>query len=225
MPGPFYPAYTKLDFSQVLRQSFDETTDRLRVDATVTATIGSIVLDAATSDIAIEDRISGYQLKINSDGSIDVNCIISAANDSIRISDGTDTLAINTDGSINANITGSVSISSGDVNVIETGTVATVYNEVLSIASATLTTIVSYTAVQPSRLKVVEVSGTNIAEFTVYVNGSPIHKKRTYYGYLDSSFQFSKGYALVASDVVQVKVLHYQSTVGDFSAFALLLKD
>jgi len=89
--------YTSLDANQVLKQSFDEANDRLRVDASVSATI---------SDIEIKDPITGNTLRINADGSIDTNVIISAVSDSIKISDGTDTLLVNADGSINVVTTG-----------------------------------------------------------------------------------------------------------------------
>lgn len=101
MPGPNAP-YTQLDADQVLKQSFDETNDRLRVDASVTAVVAGVTLDAATSDIAIADRITGDLLKVNPDGSIDANVVVSASGgDNIAISDGTHTLDINPDGSIN----------------------------------------------------------------------------------------------------------------------------
>jgi len=234
MAGPNTP-YTNLDFSQVLRQSFDESTDRLRVDAIVNATIGDITIDAAESDIAIKDRNSGYFLKVNSDGSIDTNTIISAGSgDSIQSwlydSNGTGiTLGQKTSAnSIPVVLSSDQSISTSidsTVGTIESGIVDIAYNEVLSVASASLTTISTYTAIQTSRLKIVEVSGTNIAEYTIEVNGTPIHKKRTYFGYLDNKFEFSKGYNLANTDVVTVKALHNQASVGDFSAFILVLKD
>jgi hypothetical protein len=105
MPGPNAP-YTQLDADQVLKQSFDETNDRLRVDASVTAVVAGVTLDAATSDIAIADRITGDLLKVNPDGSIDANVVVSASGgDNIAISDGTHTLDINPDGSINVKAT------------------------------------------------------------------------------------------------------------------------
>lgn len=101
MPGPNTP-YTKLSSEQVLQQSFDESNDRLRVDASVSATIGDIQIDAEESDIAIKDRVTDNLLKINADGSIDVNVNINAADgDNVAISDGGNTLNINADGSIN----------------------------------------------------------------------------------------------------------------------------
>lgn len=105
MPGPNAP-YTQLDADQVLKQSFDENNDRLRVDASVTAVVAGVTLDAATSDIAIADRLTGDLLKVNPDGSIDANVVVSASGgDNIAISDGTHTLDINSDGSINVKAT------------------------------------------------------------------------------------------------------------------------
>lgn len=105
MPGPNFP-YTNLDADQVLKQSFDEINDRLRVDASVTAVVAGVTLSAATSDIAIKDRVTGNLLKINADGSIDSNVVVSASGgDNIAISDGTNTLDINSDGSINVKAT------------------------------------------------------------------------------------------------------------------------
>lgn len=107
MPGPNFP-YTHLDHQQVLKQSFDETKDRLRVDAQVSATISSIEISALDSDIAIKDRITGYLLKINSDGSIDTNVVLDAASDSVSIADATTgyKLKVNVDGSSDVNLNG-----------------------------------------------------------------------------------------------------------------------
>ena len=131
MAGPNFP-YTNLDADQVLRQSFDETNDRLRVDASVTAVVAGVTLDAATSDIAIGDRLTGNLVKVNADGSIDANVVVSASGgDNIAISDGTHTLDINSDGSINVKATDldirnltfatdKVDVSGSNVNVAAT---------------------------------------------------------------------------------------------------------
>lgn len=95
---------TKLDANQVLKQAYDEPNQRLRVDATVSASIG---------DVTIVDP-DGDALNVNPDGSINVNIAggglqveISAADgDNIAISDGTNTAVINPDGSLNVNLVG-----------------------------------------------------------------------------------------------------------------------
>lgn len=75
---PLYPP-SQLDADQVIQHAFDETTQRLRTDATINTTITG-----------------------------DVEVAINATEDNIAISDGVDTLEINNDGSINveANVDG-----------------------------------------------------------------------------------------------------------------------
>lgn len=111
------------------------------------------------------------------------------------------------------------------LGVVESGTVDTAYNEVTSVATGVLTTVVTYSAVQNTRLKVCEFSGTNIATYTILVNGTPINKKNTYYGILDGKFDFSKGYNLISGDLVTVTAIHNRPDPGDFNAFILVLKD
>jgi hypothetical protein len=93
---------SKLDQEQIIKQVYDENDNRLRVDATVSASIG---------DVSIVDS-DGNELNVNPDGSINTNIsgslaldISAADGDNIAISDGVDTLAINADGSLNAQVT------------------------------------------------------------------------------------------------------------------------
>ena len=67
------PNPTNLDFPQVLRGSFEETTGRLRVDATATIVNADIdvSLDATEDNVAIRDA-AGNELNVNTDGSINV---------------------------------------------------------------------------------------------------------------------------------------------------------
>lgn len=113
----------------------------------------------------------------------------------------------------------------GTQDVVESGTVDTAFGDITSVPMNTLTTIVSYTAGGPTRVKFCEVSGTNIATYTISVNGSPVNRKQTFYGNLDNDFQFSKGYALVITDIITITVIHQQTSVGEFSGFVLVLKD
>lgn len=104
------PDPTNLDFPQVLRGAYDETTGRLRVDSNATVVNADIdvSLDATEDNVAIRDG-AGHELNVNPDGSINVVSTatdldirnLSATTDNIAISDGTDTLIINPDGSIN----------------------------------------------------------------------------------------------------------------------------
>ena len=92
---------TKLDSNQVIKQVYDEAGNRLRVDAVVSASIGSVeIIDG-----------DGDSLNVNPDGSINVAIagpiaieIDAADGDNIAISDGTHTLDVNSDGSINVDL-------------------------------------------------------------------------------------------------------------------------
>jgi hypothetical protein len=80
---------------------------RLAVDANLT--VDDIIVDTreltpTTDQVGIGDKVSGYFLKINPDGSVDTNVNIQASSDNIAIRDETsgNKLKINADGSINA---------------------------------------------------------------------------------------------------------------------------
>jgi len=108
---------------------------------------------------------------------------------------------------------------------IESGTLTNVYNEVLSVASGVLTTIVSFTATQNTRLKQVDVSGENIANYEVLVNGNVISKKRTYFGnFLDHSFFFDKGINFTSGQQVVVRVIHNRPTTANFNANIIVIE-
>lgn len=79
---------------------------RLAVDANFTAQNVQVnaELEYDEDSVAIGDPITGNLLKINNDRSIDANVEVDAADgDNIAISDGTNTLQVNNDGSININ--------------------------------------------------------------------------------------------------------------------------
>lgn len=223
MPGPSYPNYTQLDADQVLQRSFDESADRLRVDASVTATIAGpfdVSIEADADNIAIRNSTNSNELLINADGSINTNItgdvtveLNAADGDNVAISDGTDTLAVNADGSINT-------ISTYSASLVEQN----YYGEASSVASGVETTVVTYTVPVglSSYIHYVEASGTNIAQYTVYKNGSPIAKKWSIYTKLDVDYTFvsptTKGAKFLAGDVITIKVLHSRPSLGDFSA-------
>lgn len=92
--GPNAP-YTQLSEEQIIQRAFEENSDRLRVDATVTASIGEVIINAEDSNIAIKDPNTGNTLKINADGSIDSNVIVDATQGDSVVVVGTE------DGNIN----------------------------------------------------------------------------------------------------------------------------
>ena len=69
----------------------------------------------------------------------------------------------------------------------------------------------------------IEVSGTNIAQYEVYINTVLNARQYTYFGgELNAKFNYDfdqeLGYKLNAGDNVQVKVIHVRPYVGDFNA-------
>lgn len=136
--------------------------------------------------------------------------------DSVRIGDGTETLEINPDGSINVVFS---PFPSGGI------TPKSVYAEVSSVASATLTTVVAYTVPvgKKATLERISMSGQNIATYTAEVNSVIVDKKRTWFnGPMSEEMNFitSSGGSiqLAASDVVRVRVVHNRPAVADFNA-------
>lgn len=189
---------------------------RLAVDANISAQSiqVSVDLDPSEDGVFIGDPNTGNILEIEPDGSLNANVEIDAADgDNIAISDGSNTLAINPDGSINVNITQS-----------NPGELKSVYNEISSVVSGVLTTIQTYTAPagKTTYLQKAEVSGTNIAEYTILVNATIEDKKRTYFGGdLNAMFKFIEtgtGLPLAVGDTVTTKVIHNRPNSGDFNS-------
>ena len=89
-----YPLGTGLSADQTIVRAYDETNNRHRVDAQVTAVIGAVdvVIDAASGDnIAIRDS-DGNELGINANGSINVivqDIVLDYTNDSVTVYQGT----------------------------------------------------------------------------------------------------------------------------------------
>lgn len=191
--------YPTSDLSQenVLRDVHDQTTQTLRVSATALVPPG------------LEVEISA------------------ADGDNIAISDGTDTLAVNADGSLNVNILNplqiEVSAADGDnVAIKPDGSQSYQYNEVTSVGSSTLTTVLTYIAISNKLLNLVKVSGTNIAEYRVLINGSVVCKERTYFGNslnLEIPMLYTK---IAIGDTLEIKVIHFRSSLGDFNSTIFL---
>jgi hypothetical protein len=131
--------------------------------------------------------------------------------DSVRIGDGTDELAINSDGSINV-------VFTPDNSLVK----KSIYAEISAINSATPTTILSYTVpigIPTATINTVDVSGTNIATYQVEVNSATVDKKRTYHGgSLNSVFDFNDSISLITGDIVRISVEHARPFSGDFNA-------
>lgn len=185
------PNRSLLDQQQILQRAFDEANDKLRVDSSVSVT-------SITGDVVVD--------------------IDAATGDNIAIA--------NADGSKKVTVSTFSGKEGLDVNIINASEIlnnlppiTNTYNEITSLPASTLTTIVSTTATGNSRLILGEVSGTNIAEFTIEVNSVVIAKARTYFGSsLNHNFDFKAGITLVNGDVVRARVIHNRPDLGDFNA-------
>lgn len=102
------------------------------------------------------------------------------------------------------------------------------FTELNSVAFGSTETISSYT-VPPGRsntLIKIDVSGTNIATYDVYLNGVSFARLRTYFGGdLSHSLDFgNSGFNLQAGDIIEVKVTNFRPSVGDFESRVQLIE-
>lgn len=208
------PLNTRLDADQTIIRAYDEANNRHRVDAQVTATIGSVdvIIDAASGDnIAIED-FNGNVLTINPDGSLDVNTVINASTDNIAIADASsgNKLNVNADGSINTSL-------------IVTGINKIYQNSITSVPTNIETTILTYTvpAITTSYLQRITTSGTTIGQYFIKLNGTLLTTKRSYFGDLNPVFEFTNdpsftGYNLISGQILTISIIHARPTGNDF---------
>lgn len=200
------------DAFQVLRSVFDVDLNCLRVcivDGTSSGGSGiEVVIDHTEDSIRLGDGTYFFTSSIDG-GKVALD--VSLLNNEFILTDGTDTLEINTDGSI---------------NVKDNGSAKNTYNEVSSVASGILTNITTFTAIQNSRLKQVDVSGENIATYEVLLNGNIVSKKRTYFGTsLDTVFTFDRGLAFISGEQVTVRVIHNRPGTANFNANIIVIEE
>lgn len=131
----------------------------------------------------------------------------------VSIVEGGNTMAVNTDGSINV--------------VVENTTTENVinyYSAITSVPMGVTTTIMTYTVPggHTAELFRIEYGGDNTAQFDVQINAVQTARRRTSFGgNLCGQFEFntsSAGWALVAGTVVTVLVTHTRPYLGEFEA-------
>lgn len=144
-------------------------------------------------------------------GTVDV--VVTAQNDSIAISDGTNTLAVNPDGSLNVSgistVTGQVTVDGGTVAV--TGQNEFEYNQV-SVPPTGSATIVSHFFATNYKLRRVSATGATVGVYTVRFNGSPVDKLRSNYTDFNCRFDYETGIAVPAGTTVSVLVENGSTT-------------
>ena len=103
--------------------------------------------------------------------------------------------------------------------------VKTVFEEISSVAVGATELLLAHTVLPgtESILLKIEVSGTNIATYDLYINGTINARKRTYFsGDFVTSFDFgttlSTALKLVEGDQLEVRVTNFRPYLGDFEA-------
>lgn len=125
---PAFPP-SHLDANQCIQGAYDENASRLRVDATITATVADVIIHSSESSITIGNPNNGNTLNVHADGSIDVNTILNSGTDSVTVFQGTSPWVVSgtitTSPNVNIHDGTGVSISStgSSLNVDVTNTV------------------------------------------------------------------------------------------------------
>jgi hypothetical protein len=141
------------------------------------------------------------------------NIVTFIGNSDITVSDGSFTLGISD--AINL-IKG---IYPTTIKAVPYGNTSIFTSEANSVAASTLTDIITYTASTNIRLVSASVSGNNVAQYTLLLNGNVIGKKYTSFGAaLNADFKLNTGLSIIAGDVLKVQVIHTRPYVGDFNA-------
>lgn len=155
--------------------------------------------------------LKGYYFDIYS-GKFNKNPEVQVGSVSLTDGDGDD-LQINPDGSLN-------------VNVVSTGQeLKSFFNEVTDVATGITEVLVSYTATAPVFLQKVEMSGTNIATYELYIAGVLQDRKLTYFGStLDAIFNFNQGLNISVGQLIEVRVYHNRPDLGDFTSRLQILE-
>lgn len=167
-----------LDANNVIKKVYDPSTESLKTTA---------VASFAGGEVSVE--------------------ISAADGDNIAISDGTNTVVVNPDGSLNVNV------------VTSTAPPDNIYNEVTAVPSNMGTLILSHTMLYDGVINQVAVSGTNIAMYEVLVDGDVIDKSYTYFGGgLNYKFDMNKGFVVSNGQNVEIRVTHLRPNLGDFNA-------
>lgn len=213
----------RLDGFQVLKSVYAPSTNSLRVtvvegstgdgsgfEVIISHTDDSIRLGNGTTFFTSTTVSSKTGLDIAVINEIDIEDL-DAIKDNVAISDGNYTLGINPDKSIN-------------VKIVNQSSNLYLYNEITSVPSLLETTILSHTVVSTAKyLQKIFVSGQNIAEYRVKINGTTVDLSRTYFGGSLNSEMIFDGYLntgrlLSVGDTVVVTVQHERPSSGNFNA-------
>jgi len=188
------------------------------IDLEVVGGNAEVILGINVFDNALTTRIENAEISVDLNHDLQPN----GEYDSVRVGDGTDELEINPDGSINVNI----------VNTLVTPEVVKpIFNKITNLVDSIRTSVVSHTAAigKETYLQFISVSGNNIADYELEINGSVIDERNTYFGGpLSEQFDFASysesGMLITPGEKIEVFVTHYRTEVGDFTSRIQILE-
>ena len=112
---------------------------------------------------------------------------------------------------LDTNVTGgNIDIDGGNIRTFGEAVTAVAVGEVTSVPANTLTTVLTLTANGTNMLTTLTFSGEGYAKYGLYINSSVIEIHRTGPD-RNGRFQFIHPYTLESGDVVDVKVIHYDT--------------
>src|SRR5579863_1728026 len=137
----FNPNASQLSGEQIIQQVFNPADNSLKVDATVVATIGDVVINADTSSVTIGNPNNSNVLIPNADGSINVDVVLTATADSIKsyIYDASGNAIGSTSGALNVAATQGTAANL-NATVVTTGGLEIATNAELITINSTLGT-------------------------------------------------------------------------------------
>lgn len=149
----------------------------------------------------------------------EVEAVISSVDVVIDAAGGDNIAIANADGTDFAEVT------NGALHVLVSDdgkTTKNIFGEITGIVSGVTSIIASYTAVANTKLLRIDVGGTNVAAYSIYIDNILIAKKYTYYTTLNESFEFTNGLPVVTGNIISVEVLHERPHDGDFNTNILV---
>lgn len=164
---------------------------------------------------AYDENVGAFRIETTPETGGTTEVSIDAADDSVRIGNGTGNfLAVNNDGSINVDVTGSTAYT----NIVQ-------YGEVDSVALGGTETVLTYTVPSGGSFYLVRVSfsGDCLGEFDLLINSATNMKKRLTYSEFNASFNYGTsalpGYLLSSGTTIQVVSTNYSPiNIASFNA-------
>lgn len=201
----------------------DDGIKRLAIDTKITANIAELTVELSPDNdgVYLADNNTGHKLKINADGSIDVNVEVDAGDgDNIALSDGTGLITSTVDGAKRAL---DVNVMSGQITSVPVGATVATYGT--QSVNPTETKIVAQYLIPAGNLVYLQkiyVSGDTVGKFVIYKNATVLLVVRlsqtTFYQPVDFSTNTAFGITTAPGDLIKVEVQNVSVDPSVFDA-------